>query len=165
MSKSNEDLKSGFAGESQANRRYLAFAKKAEDEGYAQAARLFRAVAAAETVHALNHLRALGEIQDTAANIQSAINGENYEHAVMYPDFIADAENEQDRKALVSFRYAMEVEKAHEILYKKTLTALSKDAPTVEYYVCPVCGNTVEGSAPDRCSICNTSGSRFEKIA
>jgi rubrerythrin len=165
MTKSIDDLKEAFAGESQANRRYLAFAKKADDEGYPQAARLFRAAAAAETVHALNHIRAAGEVKSTAENLQAAISGENYEHTVMYPGFIADAEKEQDKKALTSFRFANEVEKIHEGLYQKTLNTLSKDAPVVEYYICPVCGNTFEGSAPDRCPICNTPAARFEKIS
>jgi rubrerythrin len=165
MSKSIDDLKAAFAGESQANRRYLAFAKRAEDEGYPQAARLFRAAAAAETVHALNHLRALGEVKATAENIQAAINGEHYEATSMYPDFIADAEKDQDKKALASFRYALAVEKVHEALYTKALAALSKDASVAEYYVCPICGNTFEGSAPDRCPVCNTPSSRFEKIS
>lgn len=164
MSKCTEDLKTAIAGESQANRRYLAFAKKAEDEGYTQAAHLFRAVAAAETVHAMNHIRAQGEVKTTADNLQAAINSEIYEHTTMYPEFIGDAENEQNRKAQNSFHYAMEVEKVHEVLYTKALEALSKDAPAVEYYVCPVCGNTFEGSAPDRCPICNTSKARFQKI-
>ena len=165
MSKSLDDLHAAFAGESQANRRYLAFAKKADDEGYPAAARLFRAAAAAETVHALSHFRAAGDVKSTAENLQTAINGENYEHTTMYPAFIADAEAEKDKKALNSFRFANEVEKVHEMLYKKALENLSKDAPVVEYYVCPVCGNTFEGSAPDRCPICNTPSSKFEKIS
>ena len=164
MSKSIDDLKAAFAGESQANRRYLAFAKKAEDEGYAQAARLFRAAAAAETVHALNHFRAMGEVKSTTENLQAAIQGENYEVTVMYPDFLADAEKEQDRKAITSFRYALAVEKVHEALYTKALAALSKDTPVVDFYVCPICGNTFEGSAPDKCPVCNTPAARFEKI-
>jgi rubrerythrin len=165
MSKSTDDLKAAFAGESQANRRYLAFAKKAEDEGYFQAALLFKAAAAAETIHALNHLRALGEVKSTAENLQAAIKGENYEVVTMYPDFIADAEKDQDRKALSSFRYALAVEKVHEELYTKALAALSKDAPVLEYYVCPICGQTFEGSAPDKCPVCSTPSSRFEKIS
>ena len=164
MSKSIDDLKAAFAGESQANRRYLAFAKKAEDEGYAQAARLFRAAAAAETVHALNHFRAMGEVKSTTENLQAAIQGENYEVTVMYPDFLADAEKEQDRKAITSFRYALAVEKVHEALYTQALAALSKDTPVVDFYVCPICGNTFEGSAPDKCPVCNTPAARFEKI-
>jgi rubrerythrin len=165
MTKSTDDLQFAFSGESMANRRYLAFAKRAEEEGYLQAAKLFRAAAAAETVHALNHFRALGESKTTAENLQTAIRNEHYENTTMYPDFIADAEKDQDRKALTTFGYALAVEKVHEALYTKAAAALSKDAPVYEYYVCPVCGNTFEGSAPDRCPVCNTPSSRFEKIS
>ena len=112
MSKTDDDLKAAFAGESQANRRYLAFAKKADEEGHRQAAKLFRAAAAAETVHAHNHLRALGMVQSTAENLQTAIAGENYEVVTMYPEFIADAEQEQVKKALTSFKWAYEVAKS-----------------------------------------------------
>jgi rubrerythrin len=164
MSKTYEDLKAGFAGESQANRRYLAFAKKADEEGYPQVARLFRAAAAAETVHAHNHLAALGEIKATQENLQTAINGENYEVVSMYPGFIKDAEAENEKKALTSFRWAWEVEKVHEELYRKALAALDKPEETFDYYVCPVCGYTHEGSAPERCPVCNTPGKRFEKV-
>lgn len=98
MSKTEADLKSAFAGKSQANRRYLAFAKKAEDEGHKTVAKLFRAAAAAETIHAHTHLRALGGVQSTADNLQAAINGENYEVTTMYPEFIADAESEGEKE-------------------------------------------------------------------
>jgi len=165
MTKSLDDLKAAFAGESQANRRYLAFAQKAESEGYLQAAKLFRAAAEAETVHALNHFRAAGEIKSTAENLQTAISGEHYEATIMYPEFVGDAEKDQDKKALSSFRYALDVEKMHEALYKKMLETLSKDTPPVDYYVCPVCGSTFEGSAPDRCPVCSTPGARFKKVS
>jgi rubrerythrin len=164
MSKSTDDLKAAFAGESQANRRYLAFAKKAEEDGYPQVARLFRAAAHAETVHALNHFRTLGEIKSTAENLQAAIAGEHYEVAEMYPAFMQDAEKENEQKALRSFRWAWDVEKVHEALYRKALDMLGKDTPAVDYYVCPVCGYTHEGSAPDKCPVCGTPGNRFEVI-
>ena len=164
MSKSTDDLKAAFAGESQANRRYLAFAKKADDDGFPQVARLFRAAAAAETVHALAHFRALGDIKSTAENLQTAINGENYEVVTMYPDFIKDAESEQDKKALLSFSRAWDVEKIHEALYRKALAALGNDAPVVEYYVCPVCGFTHEGPMTEKCPVCSTPADRFNKI-
>lgn len=164
MSKSVENLKSAFAGESQANRRYTAFAKKAQDDGYPQVAKLFRAAAAAETVHALSHFKALGEIKSTAENLQAAIAGENYEVVTMYPEFIQDAEAEGVKKALTSFTWAWEVEKVHEMLYRKALDGLKGDLPEVDYYVCPVCGNTHEGTPPDRCPVCNTPGKRFELI-
>ena len=164
MSKSTDDLKAAFAGESQANRRYLAFAKKADDDGFPQVARLFRAAAAAETVHALAHFRALGDIKSTAENLQTAINGENYEVVTMYPDFIKDAESEQDKKALLSFSRAWDVEKIHEALYRKALAALGNEAPVVEYYVCPVCGFTHEGPMTEKCPVCSTPADRFNKI-
>ena len=164
MSKSVEHLKAAFAGESQANRRYTAFAKKADEDGYPQVAKLFRAAAAAETVHALSHFKALGEIKSTAENLQAAIGGENYEVATMYPEFIQDAESEGEKKALTSFRWAWEVEKVHEMLYRKALDGLQGDLPEVDYYVCPVCGYTHEGTPPDRCPVCNTPGKRFELV-
>jgi len=164
MSNSIEDLKAAFAGESQANRRYLAFAKKAADEGYPQIAKLFRAAAAAETVHALNHLRALGEVKDTTENLKVAIGGENYEVVSMYPQFIKDAEVEQDKKALSSFRHAWEVEKVHEALYREALASMSKEPASEDYYVCPVCGYTHLGAINDKCPVCSTLGSRFEKV-
>jgi rubrerythrin len=166
MSKSTDDLKAAFAGESQANRRYLAFAVKADQEGYTQVAKLFRAAAAAETVHAHNHFRALGEIKSTKDNIQTAIQGENYEVVTMYPDFINDAEAENDKKALASFRWALEVEKVHEALYRSALETLgaAKSVP-FDYYVCPVCGFTHAGCAPDKCPVCGTLGARFERVS
>jgi rubrerythrin len=167
MSKTTADLKAAFAGESQANRKYLAFAKKADDEGYPQVARLFRAAAQAETIHAHNHLRALGEIKSTAENLQAAIGGENYEVVSMYPEFIKNAEAEENKKALTSFRWAMEVEKVHEGLYRKALEALEakKDVPAVEYYVCPFCGYTHEGPMSEKCPVCGTPAEKFERMS
>jgi rubrerythrin len=166
MSKTIEDLKAAFAGESQANRKYTAFAKKADDEGYAQIAKLFRAAAAAEAVHAFNHLKALDGLQGTADNLQAAIGGENYEVTSMYPEFIQDAETESNSRALRSFRWAMDVEKVHEGLYRKALENLEagKEAK-FDYYVCPVCGYTHEGPLEGRCPVCNTSGEKFERIS
>lgn len=165
MSKSEENLKTAFAGESQANRRYLAYAKKAEEDGYPQVAKLFRAAAEAETVHAINHLRALGQICSTPENLRAAIAGENYESVTMYPDFVAVAESEGEKKALTSFRWALEVEKVHEELYRKALAALSEPQESFDYYICPICGYTHERNAPDRCPVCGTPGARFEKIS
>jgi rubrerythrin len=165
MSKTTDDLKAAFAGESQANRKYLAFAKKADEEGYPQAARLFRAAAHAETVHALNHLGALGEIKTTAENLQAAIGGENYEVVSMYPEFIAHAGQENEKKASTSFRWAWEVEKVHESLYRKALAALGQSDETFDYYVCPFCGYTHERGAPDKCPVCGAPGSKFERIS
>jgi rubrerythrin len=146
------------------NRRYLAYAKKAEEDGYPQVARLFRAAAAAETVHAHNHLRALGEILSTAENLKVAIDGENYEHVSMYPQFIEDAKAESDKRALRSFEMAMEVEKVHEQLYKEALDSLGKEEESYDYYICPICGHTHPRNAPDKCPICGAPGSRFERV-
>jgi rubrerythrin len=164
MAKTNEDLKAAFAGESQANRRYLAFAKKAEQEGHKTAAKLFRAVAAAETVHAHNHFRVLGGVQSTEENLKTAMAGEDYEIKTMYPEFMADAEAEGDKKALNSFDWAWDVEKEHYELFKKALAQLGSEAGDIEIYVCPVCGHTHIGTPPEKCPICNTLGKKFEKI-
>ena len=165
MSKTVEDLKAAFAGKSQANRKYLAFAKKADAEGHPQVAKLFRAAAAAETVHAHNHLRALNGILSTTENLQAAIEGENYEAVSMYPEFVKDAEAEQDKRALRSFNYALEVEKIHEGLYRNALVNLGKENEEFDYYVCPVCGYTHERTAPDPCPVCGAVKEKFEKVA
>ncbi len=162
----NDNLKAAFGGESQANRKYLAFAKKAEADGFPQVARLFRAAADAETVHAHAHLRVLGEIKATADNVQAAIDGEGYEFKTMYPEFLATAEAEKNQPAIMSFRYAMAVEKVHHGLYSKALEAVKagKDLPAGRIYVCPVCGNTVIDSVPDSCPVCGTAKSRFFEV-
>lgn len=163
MTKTEKNLLEAFAGESQANRKYLAFAKKAEEEGYKQIARLFRAAAEAETVHALNHLRELGGVKSTKENLQAAINGETYEFENMYPRMIKEAEAEGKEGALRSFEFANEVEQIHAELYRKALENLGKN-PDVVYYVCQVCGNTVEGEAPDECPVCGAKKEAFKKI-
>jgi rubrerythrin len=163
MSKSEKNLVAAFAGESQANRRYLAFAQKAEKEGYKQIARLFRAAAEAETVHALNHLRTAGGINSTKENLETAIKGEVYEFQEMYPQMIEDAKSEGDKKAEMTFNYANAVEKIHAGLYKKALDNIGKN-PEVDYYVCQVCGNTVEGEPPDKCPICSSLKKMFKKV-
>jgi len=165
MSSTEQNLKTAFAGESQANRKYLAFAKKAEQDGYPQVARLFRAAAAAETTHALTHFRVLGGVKSTAENLQEAIQGENYEATVMYPEFIRLAQVEQNQKALNAFCWAMDAEKVHEDLYRKALAAIDAPSEEFDYYVCPVCGFTHERFAPDKCPICGANGARFERIS
>jgi rubrerythrin len=167
MSKTIDNLKDAFAGESQANRKYLAFAKKADEEGFPQIAKLFRAAAQAETVHAHNHLKAFNGVQSTAENLQAAIGGENYEVVSMYPPMLAEAEAEGDKRAARSFRYALEVEKIHEALYCKASEVFGKgkDLPEGDYYVCPVCGYTHEGPMTERCPVCNTLPEKFEKVA
>ena len=164
MTKTIEHLKEAFAGESQANRRHLAFAKQAEKDGHPQIAKLFRAVAAAETVHAHNHLRILGGIGTTEDNLKAAIGGENYEIAHMYPEFVADAEAEGEKKAMRSFKWAWEVEKEHEELFKAALSNLGAAAEELDIWVCPVCGSTHVGVRPDTCPVCGTPGERFERI-
>ena len=163
-SQTEKNLKEAFAGESQANRKYLAFAKKAEEEGYKQVAKLFRAAAEAETIHAHAHLRVLSGVKSTKENIQEAIAGETHEFKSMYPEFLTKAKAEAIKPAQISFDYANQVEKIHAALYQKALETLGKNE-AVDYYVCPVCGNTVEGKAPDKCPICGAAGSKFTKIA
>jgi rubrerythrin len=163
-SQTEKNLREAFAGESQANRRYLAFAKKAEEEGYKQVAKLFRAAAEAETVHAHAHLRVLGGVKSTKENIQEAIAGETHEFKSMYPEFLAKAKAEAIKPAEISFDYANQVEKIHAALYQKAMAELGKNK-TVDYYVCPVCGNTVEEKAPGECPICGAAGSKFIRIS
>jgi rubrerythrin len=163
MTKTEKDLQDAFAGESQANRKYLAFAKKADQEGYKQIAKLFRAAAEAETVHAHNHLRELGGIKSTKENLLEAIDGESYEFQKMYPQMIEDARAEDKKGAERSFSYANEVEKVHADLYKKALENLGSN-PDVDYYVCQVCGYTAEGEAPDQCPVCKSKKQMFRKV-
>ncbi|MCK5658188.1 MAG: rubrerythrin family protein, partial [Deltaproteobacteria bacterium] len=142
MSKSEQHLRDAFAGESQANRKYLAFAEKADKEGYPQVAKLFRAAGAAETVHAHAHLRALGEIGNTADNLEVAVAGETHEFKQMYPEMIKDAKEEGNKTAERSFVYANEVEQVHAKLYQNALDNLDS-LEEADYYVCSVCGMTV----------------------
>ncbi len=166
MSKTDQHLAEAFAGESQANRRYLAFAARAEKEGHLQVARLFRAAAEAETVHALAHLRAMRGIGSTADNLRAAIEGETHEFKEMYPAMIADAEAEGAKAALRSFTFANEVEKIHAELYQKALEALERgeELPDAPYQVCTVCGYTCEGEPPDKCPVCNAGVKAFRKV-
>ena len=162
-----DNLQEAFAGESQANRKYLAFAKKAEKDGKPQVAKLFRAAAAAETIHAHAHFRVMGGVQDTAANLEAAIEGEGFEFQEMYPNFLAEAEAEDMKPAQQSFKNALAVEEIHHGLYSKALEAVKagNDLPSAAIYVCPVCGNTVEGAIPEACPICSVPGKKFEEIA
>jgi rubrerythrin len=165
MAKTDENLKAAFAGESQANRRYLAFAKKAEEEGFMQVAKLFKAAAEAETVHALNHLRITGEIKSTLENLGTAVSGETFEFKEMYPGYIETAKQEGNKQAVWSFDVANKVEQIHAKLYSKAIDALKNKKPMekVDYYVCSVCGNTVEGEPPDKCPICGSPKEKFFK--
>jgi rubrerythrin len=166
MAKTADNLKEAFAGESQASTKYLAFARKADQEGYSQAAKLFRAAATAETFHARNHLDVMEGIKSTQDNLKEAISGENMEHVKMYPEFIEEANKEQKPKAARTFDFARMVEMMHESLYKGALDALQKGGkPQVtEYSVCQVCGCTVEGKAPDRCPVCGAPRNQFLKV-
>jgi rubrerythrin len=164
MSKVQEYLQAAFAGESQANRKYLAFAAKADSEGYPQAARLFRAAAESETIHAHNHLRTLKGIGTTAQNLEAAIAGEAFEFKEMYPEMIAAAQAEGNKEAARSFNYANEVEKVHANLYQKLLDNLNASKESYPYYVCPTCGFTAEGNPPDVCPVCNVKGKMFKRI-
>lgn len=163
MSKTEQNLKDAFAGESQANRKYLAFAKKADQEGYKQVARLFRAAAEAETVHAHAHLRTLKGIGSTADNLKTAIAGETHEFKSMYPEMIEAARAEDNKAALRSFEYANAVEKVHANLYQKALEKMDK-LEEADYYVCSVCGYTCEDEAPDECPVCKAKKKAFFKV-
>lgn len=162
----SDNLQAAFAGESQANRKYLAFAKKADDDGFPQVAKLFRAAAEAETIHAHAHLRVLNGIKGTIENLQEAISGEGYEFQTMYPDFLAEAKKEEHKAATLSFERALAVEEVHHGLYSAALDAVKggSDLPAKKIWVCPVCGNTVEGEAPEKCPVCNVAKDRFFEV-
>ena len=164
MSKTEDALREAFAGESQANRKYLAFAAKADQEGFPQAARLFRAAADAETIHAHSHLRALKGVRSTRENLEAAVAGETHEFQSMYPGMIESARTEGNKEAERSFHFANEVEKVHAALYQKLLKSLGESGETYPYYVCPVCGYTSEREAPETCPVCGAKGKLFRKI-
>lgn len=163
----SDNLKEAFAGESQANRKYLAFAKMAQEEGYPQVAKLFRAAADAETVHAHAHLRVMGGISSTNENLQAAIDGEGHEFKQMYPGFVAEAEKEGNKPAVFSFQNALAVEEIHYGLYTEALESVKSgsDLPETKIFVCQVCGNTVRGQAPDKCPICGAVKEKFTEVS
>lgn len=163
MDRTTKDLMDAFAGESQANRKYLAFAEKADKEGYPQVARLFRAAAAAETIHAHNHLRALKGIKSTKENLEEAITGEMHEFKEMYPGMIAAAKEAGNKEAERTFSYANQVEKIHAELYQKYKDTM-EEKKMVDFHICPVCGYTVEEEPPEKCPVCGASGKVFKKI-
>jgi rubrerythrin len=162
MANSESNLREAFAGESQANRKYLSFARKAEQEGFANVARLFRTTAEAETIHAFGHLNAMGGVGSTADNLQAAVAGETYEYKEMYPPMLQQAEAE-DHKARRMFGYAVKAEAVHARLYQMALDAVSqgKDLTESNFYLCPVCGHIEMGERPESCPICNTKGDRY----
>jgi rubrerythrin len=161
-----DNLQEAFAGESQANRKYIAFAKKAEADGYPQVARLFRAAAEAETVHAHAHFRVMNGVKGTVENLEAAIEGEGYEFRTMYPSFLDEAQKAKDGPAVTTFKNAMAVEETHHRLYSDALTAVKggKDLPAAPIYVCAVCGHTVVGGAPDTCPVCKAKKDRFAEV-
>jgi len=166
MSNTEDNLQTAFAGESQANRKYLFYSEKAEQEGHKQIAKLFRAAADAETVHARNHLKVMHGIKSTGENLLAAKGGENYEFTEMYPAFIKQAEVEGEDKARDSFDLANKVEQIHHGLFDAALSKIEKGEAIDErpIYVCQVCGNTVEGIAPERCPICGAPRRMFKLI-
>ncbi len=160
-----ENMKAAFAGESQAHMKYMAFAERAEREGFANIARLFRAASFSEQIHATNHLRALG-LGKTAENLEAAFGGESYEIASMYPEFIAAALADEEKRAQGSMEDALAAEKVHAALYAaaKAAVAAGKDSEMGDVYVCGVCGFTMDGEAPDKCPICGAPHTRFSKF-
>ncbi|MBI4964155.1 MAG: rubrerythrin family protein [Desulfomonile tiedjei] len=163
MSQTEQNLLAAFAGESQANRKYLAFAKKAEEEGHKGAAKLFRAAAAAETIHAHNHLDVLKGVKSTLENLKEAFGGEHHEFTEMYPAFLAVAKEEKSGKAVASFHWANEVEKVHGALYEEAINTVEGGGkvPEKDYYICSKCGYTIGDAAPDKCPVCGGKKDEF----
>jgi rubrerythrin len=161
----NENLATAFAGESQANRKYLAFARQAEKEGFGQVARLFRAAAEAETLHALAHLANKGGVGTTLRNLEEAVAGETYEFTEMYPPMVEQAKAE-GHKAKTMLDFANRAEKVHAGLFRQALEALQqgKDLSQMEVYLCPVCGDLELGVPPERCPICGAPAAKFQKV-
>lgn len=161
-----ENLKAAFAGESQAHMRYLIFSEKAEREGYPNVARLFKAIAFAEQVHATNHYRELGGINASPQNLQVAIDGETWEVEEMYPAYLAVAQLQEEKGAQRSMGYALEAEKIHAAMYKgaKKAAEAGKDLEIGALYICSVCGHTVEGEPPERCPVCNAKREKYVKF-
>lgn len=164
MSQTEKNLQEAFAGESQANRKYLAFAKKADQEGYPLVANLFRAAAEAETVHAHAHLRVLKGINSTAENLKEAVAGETHEFKSMYPAMIETAKSEGNKAAERTFSFANEVEQIHADLYQKALDSLDNPEDVECYYVCSVCGYTCENEPPETCPVCKANIKAFSRV-
>jgi len=162
----SDNLQEAFAGESQANRTYLAFAKKAEADGFPQIAKLFRAAAAAETVHAHAHLRVMDGVKGTAENLQAAIEGEGFEFKEMYPKFVDEAKAEGNKGAQISFENALAVEEVHYGLYSEALGSFNdgKDLLAAPIFVCGICGNTVLNEAPEKCPVCGAPQKKFCEV-
>lgn len=165
MSNTKENLNEAFAGESQANQKYRAFAKKAEKDGFPNIAKLFKTTAEAERIHAEGHLGALDKIKSTAENLEEAINGETYEYKEMYPPMLETAK-EENHRAKSMFNFAVQAEEVHAKLYNLALEAVKegKDLSETEFYLCPVCGHIELGTAPERCPICKVKGEKFVQV-
>lgn len=163
--RTRKNLFEAFVGEAKAHIRLSAFAERAEKDGFPQVAKLFRAIAEAERVHALNHLRLLGEaaIKTTEENLEYSFNQERTVNSVYYPQFIKAAEEEGDRAAAISFTYAMDVEAGHAKLYEKAMRKLLRDE-SGDYYVCQVCGYVSDNILPDRCPICGAKQEMFKRV-
>lgn len=166
MPTTKENLEEAFAGESQANQKYRAFAKKAEHDGFPNIAKLFKTAAEAERIHAEGHLGALDGIGSTIENLKDAIGGETYEFKEMYPPMLEQAEKD-NHKAKRMFKYAVEAEDVHAQLYKLALAAAEqgKDLEQTEFYLCPVCGHIEFGKPKDNCPICGTLASKYVKLS
>jgi rubrerythrin len=165
MATTREDLKEAFAGESQANQKYRAFAKKAEKEGFSNIAKLFATTSEAERIHAEGHLGALDGIGSTVENLKAAIAGETYEYKEMYPPMLEQAVKE-NHKAQRMFKYAVAAEDVHAQLYKLALEAAEqgKDLEETDFYLCPVCGHIEFGKPEQKCPVCGTLASRYIKV-
>ncbi len=166
QSMTDQNLRAALAGESQAHIKYLAFAEQARREGKPNVARLFEAAAFSEQTHAIGHLRTLGEVGDTAKNVEAGLGGETFEIEQMYPAYDAVAKLQGEERAQRSIRFALEAEKQHQAFYKSAAAALAAggDREDADIYVCPVCGHTVSSAAPDRCPVCGARGSSFRKF-
>jgi len=165
MAATEGNLKEAFAGESQANRKYLAFARKAEQEGFTNVGRLFRTAAEAETIHAFGHFGAMNGVGSTSDNLRAAVAGETYEYTEMYPPMLEQAIAE-DHKAKRMFSFAVQAEAVHAKLYQMALDAVmqGKDLAETSFYLCPVCGHIEMGKPPEACPICGARGERFQKV-
>ena len=165
MASTQDNLKEAFAGESQANRQYLAFARQAEKDGFANVAKLFRTAAEAETIHAMGHFNAMGGVGTTAENLQAAVDGETYEYTEMYPPMLQQAESE-GHKAKRMFNFAVKAEAVHAALYARALEAVKagKDLDVTAIYLCPICGHIEFGQPPDSCPICGTKAEKVVQV-